>query len=72
VVVDNARKLIGKNVDVAVTSVLQTTAGKMIFGKFDERVRPMERLDPKLESARPDLRKPQPVVVEAAPHTQPD
>src|SRR6266481_1363212 len=37
VVVDNARKLIGKNVDVSVTSVLQTTAGKMIFGKFDER-----------------------------------
>ena len=37
VVVDNARKMIGKNVDIAVTSVLQTTAGKMIFGKFDER-----------------------------------
>ena len=33
VVVDNARQLIGKNVDVTVTSVLQTTAGKMIFGK---------------------------------------
>jgi hypothetical protein len=29
--------MIGKTVDVAVTSVLQTTAGKMIFGKFDER-----------------------------------
>ena len=37
VVVDNARKMIGKNIDVAVTSVLQTTAGKMIFGKCDER-----------------------------------
>src|SRR5215831_4389583 len=37
VVVDNARRLIGKNADIAVTSVLQTTAGKMIFGKiFDE------------------------------------
>jgi uncharacterized protein YacL len=36
VVVDNARKMIGKNVDIAVTSVLQTTAGKMIFGKLDE------------------------------------
>ncbi|MBF0319859.1 MAG: TRAM domain-containing protein [Nitrospirae bacterium] len=33
VVVENARKLIGKNVDVAVTSVLQTTAGRMIFSK---------------------------------------
>jgi uncharacterized protein YacL len=37
VVVDNARKMIGKNVEIAVTSVLQTTAGKMIFGKYDER-----------------------------------
>jgi uncharacterized protein YacL len=37
VVVDNARKMIGKNIDIAVTSVLQTTAGKMIFGKFDDR-----------------------------------
>jgi Integral membrane protein (PIN domain superfamily) len=34
VVVDNARKLIGKNTDIAVTSVLQTTAGKMIFGRL--------------------------------------
>ena len=37
VVVDNARRMISRNVDVIVTSVLQTTAGKMIFGKFDER-----------------------------------
>ena len=38
VVVDNARKLIGKTADIAVTSVLQTTAGKMIFGRlWDER-----------------------------------
>ena len=36
VVVDNARKLIGKTADVAVTSVLQTTAGKMIFGRLWE------------------------------------
>jgi len=35
--VDNARKMIGKTIDVSVTSVLQTTAGKMIFGKWDER-----------------------------------
>lgn len=38
VVVDNARKMIGKTVDILVTSVLQTTAGKMIFGKFTEAV----------------------------------
>jgi uncharacterized protein YacL len=34
VVVDNARTMIGKTIDVIVTSVLQTTAGKMIFGRF--------------------------------------
>ena len=38
VVVDNARKMISKTIDVTVTSVLQTTAGKMIFGRFDDRV----------------------------------
>ena len=31
VVVDNARRYMGKTVDVTVTSVLQTTAGRMIF-----------------------------------------
>jgi hypothetical protein len=40
VVVDNAKKMISKTIDIAVTSVLQTTAGKMIFGKYDERNRP--------------------------------
>jgi len=34
VVVEDAKKLIGKNAEVVVTSVLQTTAGKMIFGKL--------------------------------------
>ena len=37
VVVDNARRMISKTIDIIVTSVLQTTAGKMIFGRFDER-----------------------------------
>ena len=73
VVVDNARKLIGKNVDIAVTSVLQTTAGKMIFGKYDERSRMVERADPKNDTGKHDLRKPpQPIIVEPAPHTQPE
>jgi uncharacterized protein YacL len=36
VVVDNSRKLIGQTVDVTVTSVLQTTVGKMIFGRYNE------------------------------------
>jgi uncharacterized protein YacL len=39
VVVDNARKMIGKTIDSSVTSVLQTTAGKMIFGKYEEKQR---------------------------------
>ncbi|GAK54497.1 hypothetical protein U14_05783 [Candidatus Moduliflexus flocculans] len=34
IVIDNAKKLIGKTVGVAVTSVLQTTAGRMIFGQL--------------------------------------
>jgi uncharacterized protein YacL len=47
VVVDNAKKLISRTVEITVTSVLQTTAGKMIFGRYDERVhlaeKPVER-----------------------------
>src|SRR3954452_3720853 len=61
VVVDNARKLIGKNVDISVTSVLQTTAGKMIFGKFDERGVPV-REEPRRADER--QQKPQPVIIE--------
>jgi uncharacterized protein YacL len=37
VVVDNAKRVISKTIDISVTSVLQTTAGKMIFGRFDEK-----------------------------------
>lgn len=40
VVVDNTRHLIGQAVKVVVTSVLQTSAGRMIFGKLDESARP--------------------------------
>jgi uncharacterized protein YacL len=36
IVVDNARRCIGRNVDVIVTSVLQTTAGRMIFTRLKE------------------------------------
>jgi uncharacterized protein YacL len=39
VVVDNARKMIGKTIEATVTSVLQTTAGKMIFGRYIEDAR---------------------------------
>ena len=45
VVVDNARRMISKNVDVQVTSVLQTTAGKMIFGKYNDRANDRTRAE---------------------------
>jgi len=35
VVVDNSRKMVGHTIDVTVTSVLQTTVGKMIFGRYE-------------------------------------
>jgi uncharacterized protein YacL len=37
VVVDNGRRMISRTVEVTVTSVLQTTAGKMIFARFDDK-----------------------------------
>ncbi len=37
VVVDGARRFINKTIDIVVTSVHQTTAGKMIFGRLDDR-----------------------------------
>ena len=37
VVVDDARKYLGKAVDVVVTSVLQTTSGRMIFASLKNR-----------------------------------
>jgi uncharacterized protein YacL len=37
VVVDHARRMIGRSVEISVTSVLQTASGKMIFGKMDEQ-----------------------------------
>lgn len=36
IVVDNAKRCIGRNVDVVVTSILQTTAGRMIFTRLKE------------------------------------
>ena len=54
VVVDNARKMISKTIDIVVTSVLQTTAGKMIFGRY-------------LDAAPMPAAAPQPVRVAAQP-----
>lgn len=43
VVVDNSRKMIGQTIDITVTSVLQTTVGKMIFGRYNEDVHEGQR-----------------------------
>jgi uncharacterized protein YacL len=64
VVVDNARRLIGKNVDMIVTSVLQTTAGKMIFGRADENQRNDTRDNPGRE--RGEARSPRNTPVPSA------
>jgi uncharacterized protein YacL len=48
VVVDGARRMINRSVDVIVTSVHQTTAGKMIFGRLEERT---EQAAPALRQA---------------------
>ena len=39
VVIDNSKQLIGQVVKVAVTSVLQTSAGRMIFAKLEDQSR---------------------------------
>ena len=57
VVVDNARQRIGKNVDIVVTSVLQTTAGRMIFGKCAEQAAPQDG-PRRRESGRPRRHRP--------------
>jgi uncharacterized protein YacL len=36
VVVDDARKYVGKEIEVSVTSVLQTPTGRMIFSRVKE------------------------------------
>jgi hypothetical protein len=75
VVVDNARKMIGKTIDISVTSVLQTTAGKMIFGKWDERIGvrsepvrqvsgPVPAIGPATVVPTVEVKKPQPIMAE--------
>lgn len=62
VVVDNARRMIGKNVEMIVTSVLQTTAGKMIFGRVDDT-----RPEPPSNSRDYRDRAPRPAAIPASP-----
>ena len=40
IVVKNGKKHIGKNMEVSVTSVLQTTTGRMIFAEVKEDSQP--------------------------------
>jgi uncharacterized protein YacL len=59
VVVDNARDLLGENLDVLVTSVIQTNAGKMIFaapdeGRPEQTLRIARRADRPSNGASPD------------------
>ncbi|HEY3744533.1 MAG TPA: PIN domain-containing protein [Bryobacteraceae bacterium] len=69
VVVDNARRLISKTIDITVTSVLQTTAGKMIFGKHDDRQHAVHQpqQEHKQDRAPAPDRIPGPPVPEKAP-----
>jgi uncharacterized protein YacL len=62
VVVDNAKKMISKTIDISVTSVLQTTAGKMIFGKYDERMHATAAAAGDKHERPPRNRPPEPLV----------
>ena len=77
VVVDGARRMINKTIDIVVTSVHQTTAGKMIFGRYDDRVEQQVRQGAAptpaapaeangQRDAAPGERQPKPVVPEPA------
>jgi uncharacterized protein YacL len=67
VVVDNARKMISKTIDIVVTSVLQTTAGKMIFGRHIDAAavapaphQPVDKQPAPAQPERAGVRLPQP------------
>jgi uncharacterized protein YacL len=58
VVVDGGRRLINKTVDILVTSVHQTPAGKMIFGRLDDHtsdtpIPPGKQASPAARPSRP-------------------
>ena len=66
VVVDNARRTIGKTIGVVVTSVLQTTAGKMIFGRFIESAAAAHAVPAMAPAAAEGDRRPRPQVPPSA------
>ncbi len=53
VVVDNARRQVGKTIDILVTGIVQSAAGKMIFGRY-EAGRPSAKSLADGTSKRPD------------------
>ncbi|MDX6614793.1 MAG: hypothetical protein QOD75_3979 [Blastocatellia bacterium] len=74
VVVDNARRLIGRNADIAVTSVLQTTAGKMIFGRvWEESMESTGNGEQRANGTRRPLRevRPAPLLTRITDQTEP-
>ena len=69
VVVDNARKMIGKTVESSVTSVLQTAAGKMIFGRYEEKRSEVAHHPPR-EERQPERNDREPRPERQATHTE--
>ncbi len=56
VVVDQGKRAIGRTVEVTVTSVLQTTAGKMIFCRWPEAAAQPPAGEPRREAKAPERR----------------
>jgi hypothetical protein len=52
VVIEGGRDHVGEEVSAMVTSVLQTSAGRMVFGRFEHRV-----VSEPMETARPAQRR---------------
>jgi uncharacterized protein YacL len=53
VVVEGARDKIGEGVQISITSSLQTSAGRMVFGKFEKTLRPSNSMN-KNQGHRPN------------------
>jgi hypothetical protein len=68
VVVDGVRRAINKTVDISVTSVHQTTAGKMIFGRYEDRSESARHAVSSSPAAEPG---PRPVADASAVERQP-
>ena len=56
VVIEGARNKIGRDISISVTSSLQTSAGKMIFGKFEGFA---DTRPPQTRQSPPNRRRPQ-------------